>query len=89
MITSNYFGFFPPFFLTNSSRQCVNIRRMKLPQLSSRTKSPEQLSKKDEEVFAEAKELASLRLEQCLADLRIFVPAIQHGPRHPLKKISL
>src|SRR5215467_10354397 len=38
------------------------------------------LSKQDEEVFAQAKELASLRLEQCLADRQLSVASITHRP---------
>jgi hypothetical protein len=44
--------------------------KMKLPHFSSR-KEFEKLSTQDEQVFAEASELAVLRLEQCIADLRI------------------
>jgi hypothetical protein len=47
---------------------------MKLPQPAHGGK----LSKQDEEVFAQAKELASLRLEQCIADRQIF-RAFDHG----------
>ena len=46
---------------------------MKLPHFLSRKKF-EQLRKQDEQVFAEASEFALLRLEQCIADLRLLVP---------------
>jgi len=49
---------------------------MKLPQLAHDGK----LSKQDEEVFAQAKELASLRLEQCLADRQLSVASITDRP---------
>jgi hypothetical protein len=48
-------------------------REMKLPHFLSRRKLG-RLSKHDERVFAEASELATLRLEQCIADLRLSVP---------------
>jgi hypothetical protein len=64
---------------------------MKLPYFSSRNKI-ESLSREDEKVFAEASELAQLRLEQSIADLRVWVPAMNDtrdgsGSR-PLKKIT-
>jgi hypothetical protein len=37
------------------------------------------LSRKDEKVFTEARELALLRLEQCIADLRIAAPTMKLG----------
>lgn len=47
-------------------------------------------SKQDDKVFAEASELASLRLEQCIADLEISVPTVRgtiQPPRmQPLRK---
>ena len=46
---------------------------MKLPHFASRNKF-DGLSKQDEKVFAEASELALLRLEQCIADLRLSAP---------------
>ena len=49
---------------------------MKLPPFLSRKKI-EAISKEDEQVFAEAKELALLRLEQSIADLRIWTPTNQ------------
>jgi hypothetical protein len=55
--------------------------RFPFPQFSSRRKS-HQLSQQDEAVFAEAKELAQLRLEQCIADREIWVPATGDGLRH-------
>jgi hypothetical protein len=42
---------------------------MKLPRFP-RKDIPQQISKEDEQVFAEASELAVLRLEQCMADLQ-------------------
>ena len=62
---------------------------MKLPHLPARKNSLGKLSKQDEEVFAEAKELASLRLEQCIADLQISVPTVKDPSRHLLKKLDL
>jgi hypothetical protein len=53
---------------------------MKLPHFPSR-KKVENLSKQDEEVFAEASELAVLRLEQCIADLQISVPSMRDAIR--------
>jgi hypothetical protein len=47
---------------------------MRLPHRPFRQKF--QKSSKQDEVFAEASELASLRLEQCIADLRISVTAV-------------
>jgi hypothetical protein len=38
------------------------------------------MSRQDEKVFAEARELAQLRLEQCIADWQIFSPAFQDVP---------
>ena len=49
---------------------------MRLPHFASRNKF-DGLSKQDEKVFAEASELALLRLEQCIADLRISVPILK------------
>jgi len=62
---------------------------MKLPCLPARKKSLGKLSKQDEEVFDQAKELASLRLEQCIADLRICVPIERDDSRQPLGKLDL
>ena len=60
------------------------------PQFSSR--KAEKLSRQDEKVFAEASELALLRLEQCIADLHILVPMVNHttapGGYRPLKKFT-
>jgi len=49
------------------------------------------LNKQDEEVFAQAKELASLRLEQCLADRQISLPSITDRPStmQLLRKVNL
>jgi hypothetical protein len=65
------------------------MRDMKLPHLPARKNSLGKLSKQDEEVFAQAKELASLRLEQCIADLAISAPTVKDTNRHPLKKLDL
>lgn len=64
---------------------------MKFPYFSSRKKI-ERLSREDEKIFAEARELAQLRLEQSIADLRVWVPAMNEmrdgrGSR-PLKKYT-
>ena len=57
------------------------VARMKLPQFSSR-KNSQKPKTQDDEVFAEASQLAMLRLEQCMADLRISVPELA-GPIQP------
>jgi hypothetical protein len=49
---------------------------MQLPHFLSRI---HKLSRQDEKVFTEARELALLRLEQCIADLRIAAPAMKIG----------
>ena len=49
---------------------------MQLPHFLSRVHKP---SKQDEKVFTEARELALLRLEQCIADLRIAAPVTNIG----------
>jgi hypothetical protein len=60
---------------------------MKLPHFASRKKF-DGLSKQDETVFAEASQLALLRLEQCLADLRISVPILRNSiPPRELQKM--
>ncbi len=60
------------------------------PQFSSR--KAEKLSRQDERVFAEASELALLRLEQCIADLAILVPTVNNtlppGGLRPLRKFT-
>ena len=85
MVFHNYF-----------SARCAIIagatgHEMKLPHFASRNKF-DKLSKQDEEVFAEASELALLRLEQCIADLRISVPIMRDSisPRglQPLRKYT-
>jgi len=63
---------------------------MKFP-LSFR-KKVQTTSGQDEAIFAEASELAQLRLEQCIADLQIFSPErhdvpAKGGPR-PLRRFS-
>lgn len=57
---------------------------MKFPQFAFRRKV-QTLSRQDEKVFAEARELAQLRLEQCIADLEIWAPVINErlAPRVP------
>jgi hypothetical protein len=49
------------------------------------------LSRQDEEVFNQAKELASLRLEQCLADRQISLPSVTDRPStmQLLSKVNL
>jgi|SRR6267154_1469116 len=49
---------------------------MQLPHFLS-VKRIQQISKRDEEVFTEARELALLRLEQCVAGLRNPIPAMR------------
>jgi hypothetical protein len=61
---------------------------MKLPQFPSR-KHSQKRSKQDDEVFAEAGELAMLRLEQCMADRRISVPEETKGSMQPRELHSL
>jgi hypothetical protein len=56
---------------------------MKFSHLRPR-RNDEGLSKRDETVFAEASELARLRLEQCIADLQIWVPKRHEAPE-PLR----
>ena len=41
----------------------------------------QKLNRRDEKVFTEARELALLRLEQCISSLRNPVPAMQSGTR--------
>ena len=48
---------------------------MRLPFLKFSSSRPGKLSRKDAKVFAEACELALLRLEQCIADAYISRPA--------------
>jgi hypothetical protein len=63
---------------------------MRLPHFRSRKKS-EKLVKQNEAVFAEASELALLRLEQCFADQRIPGPTMKDvvSPRgQPLRKFT-
>jgi hypothetical protein len=47
--------------------------KFSFPHFPSRQKTPK-LTRRDERVFAEASELARLRLEQCIADLHIWLP---------------
>jgi hypothetical protein len=72
----DYFRFDTTVFHTSSDRMCDIIptgHNMKFPHFASR-KNTETLSKQDEKIFAEASELAQLRLEQTIADLRITAP---------------
>jgi len=62
---------------------------MRLPRLLSRQKVSEHLTEKDAQVFARAKELASLRLEQCIADLQISIPAVKDKDLSQLRKLNL
>ena len=55
---------------------------MQLPHFLS-LKRVQKLSEQDEKLFTEARELALLRLEQCIADLRNPVPAIRNASRSP------
>jgi hypothetical protein len=48
------------------------------PHFPSRQKTAK-LTRQDERVFAEASELAQLRLEQCIADLQIWPPTTNHA----------
>ena len=71
-------SFSDEWFSNNFFRQmCGNIlggtHDMKLPHFPA-LKKIETSGRQDEKVFAEASELALLRLEQCIADLRITVP---------------
>ena len=93
---SCYLGFvmliFPNFFRQMCGIiSAQQVARMKLPQFPSR-KNSQKPNKQDDEVFAEASELAVLRLEQCMADLRISVPELA-GPMqprglHPLRRFT-
>jgi len=55
-------------------------------------KKAQTMTRQDEKIFAEARELAQLRLEQCIADLPIFSPALDDVPARdeprPLEKSS-
>jgi hypothetical protein len=53
---------------------------MRLPHFLS-VKRIQKLSEQDEKVFTDARELALLRLEQCIADLRNPVPPIRNASR--------
>ncbi len=53
------------------------------PHFPSRKKTAK-LTRQEERVFAEASELAQLRVEQCIADLQIWLPTMndtRHGRR--------
>jgi hypothetical protein len=52
----------------------TRVTKMKLPFLRFSSYRPGKLSRKDAKVFAEACQLALLRLEQCIADSYICVP---------------
>lgn len=61
---------------------------MRFPRFTSR-KSDERLSSHDETVFAEASELAHLRLQQCIADLRTRLAALnERGDPQDQEKIN-
>ena len=66
------------------------LNDMKFPPFPFRKKAQD-LSKQDEKVFAEASELAQLRLEQCLADLQIWGPPVNDTPaprgNRPLRRL--
>ena len=97
MVTQgDYFRFETLVFHNYFSDRCAIItgatgHEMKLPHFSPR-KNFEKLSKQDEGVFAEASELALLRLEQCIADLRLSLPtmrdAIQPRRLPPVRKYT-
>ncbi len=66
---------------------------MRFPHLPFR-QEVQNSSKQDDEVFAQASTLASLRLEQCIADLGILVPAVRGAIRRggiqpPIKSTNL
>lgn len=52
----------------------TRVTEMKFPFLRFPASRPGKLSRKDAKVFAEACQLALLRLEQCIADSYISVP---------------
>lgn len=54
----------------------TRVTEMKFPFLRFSSSRPGKLSRKDAKVFAEACQLALLRLEQCIADAYISVPRI-------------
>jgi hypothetical protein len=79
-LISCYLGFVVLIFHNFFREMCgiisaQHVARMKLPQFPSR-KNSQRPNKQDDEVFAEASELAMLRLEQCMADLRISSPEL-------------
>lgn len=87
-VFGQYFStFFSCTYVTSFS---ADHNDMKFPHFASRKKIG--LSKQDEAVFAEASELAQLRLEQSIADLRISVPTMNDTlePRavRPLRKFT-
>ena len=47
------------------------------PHFPARQKTAK-LTRHEQRVFAEASELAQLRLEQCIADLQIWLPTTKH-----------
>ena len=52
----------------------TRVTTMKFPFLKFSSSRPGKLSRKDAKIFAEACQLALLRLEQCIADSYISVP---------------
>lgn len=54
----------------------TQVTQMRLPFLKFSSSQPGKLSRKDAKVFAEACELALLRLEQCIADAYISRPVM-------------
>ncbi len=59
------------------------IMKFPFPYFPSRKKTAK-LTRQEERVFAEASELAQLRVEQCIADLQIWLPTMndtRHGRR--------
>jgi len=58
----------------------TRVTEMKFPFLRFSSSRPGKLSRKDAKVFAEACQLALLRLEQCIADSYISVPRMDDRP---------
>jgi hypothetical protein len=63
--------------------------KFSLPHFPLRKKTTK-FTKQDERLFAEASELAKLRLEQCIADLHMWLPTTNDTliGRGPLKKLT-
>ena len=80
---------FPQLYLRLVWHHCQfnGLTKMKLPHFLSRKKFT-QLSKQEEQVFAEASELALRRLQQCIDDARFSVPTMRDAtqPTQPLRR---